>query len=319
VHTFLALSFVLIFLFVLGDPLTRGHILTLIGSALVPATFFVWLITDHFHAGSMLGFQFGWVQSDPDFARPFFWFVNFGIWIPLLVALVGLCGWRVWKSNWRWGQKPPEELAFLVPAVAIFVFTFFVKTAPWGWDNLKLMIWAYFLALPFLWTHLIAHWSMPARVAVCIALFGSGFVSLFGGLAAGRDGFGFANREELDGVDAAVRELPAEARFATYPTYNHPLLLQGRKVVLGYPGHLWTQGLDYQEAYDWLTKMMQGKEDWRATARALRVRYIFWGREEMANYPTSTRPWEETATLVASGSWGKIYDLEKTLQPSVAR
>jgi hypothetical protein len=312
VHTFLALSSVLACLFIMGDARTRKHVVTLLASAFLPATFFVWLITDHFQAGSVLEWHPGWVQSDEDFARPFFsfWFLNLGILIPLVFVLIGLCMQRVWKTGIRWGDKLSEEVAFLLAAAVIFIFAFFVKTAPWGWDNLKIMIWAYFLVLPFLWTHLIARWSMPVRVAIYIALFGSGFVSLFGGLAAGRSGFGFANRAELDEVGDAIRMLPVEARFAAYPIYNHPLLLQGRKVVLGYPGHLWTEGFDYKNAYDWLTELMQGAGDWRETARRLRVRYLFWGREEKINYPMSGRPWEKTIAPVASGNWGAIYDLE---------
>jgi uncharacterized membrane protein len=102
-----------------------------------------------------------------------------------------------------------------------------------------------------------------------------------------------------------------QARFAAYPTYNHPLLLQGRKVVMGYPGHLWTQGFDdYQKVYESLRQLMQGTGDWHEAARHLRVRYIFWGREEQLNYPSSTRPWEKSFTPVASSAWGTIYDLE---------
>ena len=340
-HTFLALSIALVLLFVFGNPLMRREILKLVASALVPATFFVWLITDHFHAGSVIEWHPGWVQSEYDFAAPFFqigplnfgrgiplvgwvlpktwngivapffqfWLTNFGLWIPLVLTLIVICGRRFWKSSWRWGEKVPEEIAFLLPAVAIFVFGYFVKTAPWGWDNLKLMVWAYFLVLPFLWTHLVARWEWPVRAAVCFTLFASGFISLFGGLTPG--GFGFADRAELDGVGLALQKLPVEARFAAYPTYNHPLLLQGRKVALGYPGHLWTQGFaDYNIALGWLNEMMQGPENWRETARRLHVRYIFWGHEEIMNYPTSKRPWEQTAALVASGGWGAIYDAE---------
>ncbi len=174
------------------------------------------------------------------------------------------------------------------------------------------MIWSYFLVLPFLWTQLITKWSTPVRVGVCIALFGSGFVSLFGGLAAGRTGYGFADRAELDGVGHAIRKLPVEARFAAFPTYNHPLLLQGRKVVLGYPGHLWTEGFDYGDLFQRLGDLMNGAENWREIARRLQVRYVFWGREETMNYAVSKRPWEKTAPLIASGSWGAIYDLESS-------
>ena len=125
-------------------------------------------------------------------------------------------------------------------------------------------------------------------------------------------GWGLADRAELDSVGAAVRRLPLEARFAAYPTYNHPLLLQGRKVALGYPGHLWSQGFAYTTTYNLLTKLMQGSENWREIARALHIRYIFWGREETINYPASKQPWKTTATLIASGPWGAIYDLGLT-------
>src|SRR5207248_10573077 len=96
----------------------------------------------------------------------------------------------------------------------IFILAFFVQTAPWGWDNIKLMIWAYFLVLQFLWSDLIIRWSIPIRIGVCIALFGSGFISLFGGLAADRPGFEFSDRAVIDEIGIAIRRLPVEARFA---------------------------------------------------------------------------------------------------------
>ncbi len=322
VHTFLALSAVLVCLFLGGDPPMRRHIAILIAGAFVPATFFVWLISDNFHAASMLDWNPGWVMHDPELGRPTifqFWFTNFGIFIPLALCLLAICCWRLWKFGINRNEKLPEKIAFLLPAAAIFISGLLFKFAPWEWDNLKLMIWAYFLVLPFLWTDLIARWPLEARVAVCIGLFASGFVSLFGGLAAGRTGFGFANRAELDEVGLATRNIPVEARFAAYPLYNHPLLLQGRKVVMGYPGHLWTQGFDYAGTENQLRQLMEGAGNWRETARGLHARYLFWGREEQSNYPTSARPWEKTAWLVASGDWGAIYDLEQPPRPSAAR
>ena len=322
VHTFLALSAVLACLFLCGDTPMRRHIAILIASAFLPATLFVWSISDNFHAASVLDWNPGWVMRDPEFGRPTifqFWFTNFGIFIPLALCLVAVCGWRLWKSGIDWNEKLPEKIPFLLAAAAIFVSGLLFKFAPWEWDNLKLMIWAYFLVLPFLWTELIVRWSLEARVAVCIALFASGFVSLFGGLAAGKPGFGFANRAELDEVGAVIQNVPVEARFAAYPIYNHPLLLQGRKVVMGYPGHLWTQDFDYAETENHLRQLMEGAGNWRETARGLRARYLFWGREEKTNYSTSARPWEKVTRLIASGDWGAIYDLEQSPRASPAR
>ena len=108
-----------------------------------------------------------------------------------------------------------------------------------------------------------------------------------------------------------MRDIPIKERFAAFPTFNHPLLLDGRKVVLGYPGHLWTQGFgDYGKVEQQLQALMLGAPDWRERARALHARYIFWGREENRAYASSSQPWRGKAAVVASGFWGTIYDLE---------
>ena len=349
VHTFLALSIILFFLFIFeclqplkfivnllrtegiggirrsfSDRAERGklvgdtsmHALRVVACALIPAFFFVWLTTDHFAAGSMVKPHLGWVMADSAFGRASafqFWSDNFGVFIPLALFLIAVCGWRAWKSGISWNQESSEAIAFLLPALVIFVSGLLFQFAPWQWDNLKLMMWAYFVVLAFLWKDLIAHWNLPARAVVCVALFGSGFISLFGGLSVGRPGFGIANRVELAAVGDAVQGLPVEARFAAYPTFNHPLLLEGRKLVLGYPGHLWSQGFaDYGGVNNSLNQLMQGAENWREIAHTLHVRYIFWGREETTHYAASKRPWEATAPVVASGPWGAIYDLEPT-------
>ena len=323
-----------------GAPI-RTHSVALLATAFIPASFFVWLVTNHFRAASIFEWHPGWAQDSTEFAAPFFriggtanfgsstmfgtllqktwngliapffqfWLTNFGLWVPLALALIGLIGWRIWKSGWRWGNRPPADIAFVLPAVVIFIIGYFVKTAPWEWDNLKLMIWGYFLILPFLWSDIIGRWAFPERAAMCIALFGSGFVTLLGGLSAGHPGFGLIERARLDNAGRALRPLPVEARFAAYPTFNQPVLLQGRKAVLGYPGHLWTEGFNSTEANNRLTALMNGAANWRDAARELQVRYVFWGQDEKTNYQSSSRPWEATSFLVASGDWGAIYDL----------
>src|SRR5947207_2114082 len=64
-HTFIALSVVLAFLFVLGDRNVGKTTMLIAGLALLPATFCVWITTDYFHAGSFIKWQPGWVQGVP--------------------------------------------------------------------------------------------------------------------------------------------------------------------------------------------------------------------------------------------------------------
>jgi hypothetical protein len=349
VHTFLALSIVLAFWLLIGTWEMRKQIAILLAAAVAPATWIVWMITDRFQAKSILAWAPGWLQSDPGFAVPAlqFWFVkipsalgfwiyNFGPMLPAMIALFAVVCWRTWKnsafaqraqgaeegvggadageaSTPRSGEdsfKFSSAFAFVIPAAGIFLLAVFVKTAPWGWDNTKLLIWAYFICLPFLWSELIAKWHWPLRAIACVLLFASGFVSLLGGLA-GSAGFDLADRTELEAVATVVHKLPIKDRFAAFPTYNHPLLMNGRKVVLGYPGHLWTQGFDYGPIEQQLKGLMLGAPDWRERARALHTRYIFWGREEKRAYAASSQPWRGKAAIVAKGFWGTIYDLDR--------
>jgi len=318
-HTFIALSLVLAMLFIIGDWTVRKATALTVALALLPATFCVWVTTDYFHAGSFIKWHPHWVQKAGDFAMPFFkfWLLNFGVWVPLVLFFVGITAFAVWKQRKDPDYKISATVAFLISATVIFLVGYFVKLAPWEWDNLKIIIWAYLIVLPFLWTDLIVHWPIPLRVVVCIALFSSGFITLFGGLAAGKTGFGIADRYEFDNVGQALKKMPADARFAGHPIWGSPILLQGRKMVLGYPGHLWTQGFEFAKTNDKLTALMMGAPNYKDLARDLRARYLYWGRDEKTNYAASKRPWEREATVVASGDWGAFYDLETPrLQPT---
>ena len=322
-HTFMALSLALAFLFILGDWDARKRALLIVGLAVLPATFCVWITTDYFHASSFIKWQPGWVQAVPkgDMAMPFvkFWLINFGAWVPLVLFFIGITALTIWKQRKTPEFKISATVGFLIPAIAIFLVGYLVKLAPWEWDNIKIIVWAYFLILPFLYTDLIIQWPIHLRVLVYVALFASGFVTLCGGLAAGKTGFGIANREELDAIGMAVNKLPADARYAGWPTWGHPVLLQGRKMVLGYPGHLWTQGFKFDDTNNKLKALMEGAPNWKDLARTLHARYVFWGREEKTNYAASKRPWERESALMASGAWGAIYDIEAPPSASVRR
>src|SRR5438045_9470382 len=88
VHTFIALSMVLLVLF-LTRPASRLPLLKLVGAAVLPAVFFVWLTTDHMRAGSILEWHFGWPQTVGDFKMEFFlfWLFIFGAFLPFVIVL----------------------------------------------------------------------------------------------------------------------------------------------------------------------------------------------------------------------------------------
>ncbi|HEY2343730.1 MAG TPA: hypothetical protein VGH90_11890 [Chthoniobacteraceae bacterium] len=313
-HTFLFLSFMLLAWFIVHAP-ARRKIAVLVAAALVPASALVLLMTGFFRGPSVLGWLPGWMQTDADFLKaceahlgttnalvtfPVFWFVNFGV-LPILAGLL----------VWRLAQNPRLVWARAVvfPALGIFLLCCFVRFAPWAWDNTKLMIWSYLAVLPFLWRRVVGKWPQWAAMLACVALFWSGFVSLLGGLDDPQHGYEIATRTELDEVADALHGIPVDARFVASPIWNHPLLLLGRQLVLGYRGHVWSHGYSYDEPLTKVEAVLDGDDGWRAAAHALGARYIFWGTRERDAYPDSKETWRNETKIVASGAWGEIFDL----------
>ena len=313
-HTFLFLSIVLAVWFVVNAE-ARRELTLLVASAFVPATALVLLVTGWFKGASMLGGKAGWMWDDAQWvarcadvfpesprltAALLFWPVNFGA-LPLFVTAL------VVKLSRKERRTGPETLIFT--GLGVFLLCCFVKFAPWEWDNTKLMLWSYLVVLPFLWSELIGRWPWMLRAPACALLFFSGLVSLIGGLDSTHTGFEIAHRSQLDGISRAVRGIPIGERFIGWPTYNHPLLLLGRKMALGYTGHAWSHGLDWKPTAEKVHDILRGEPDWRELCGELGVRYLIWGSDEAENITDSTQPWRESARLIAEGDWGKLYDL----------
>jgi len=321
-HTFLYLSLIAAWWF-LVLPAERMHLLRVVLLSFLPATALVWCITGGLKGASLLGLQPGWMQDSPGYANPVtFWLLNFGV-LPFVV------GWLV-AHIIRKGRTPSAALVF--PSLAVFLLCCIVKFAPWEWDNTKLMLWSYLAILPVIWDELLKSRPVWIRSIVCFALFGSGAISLFGGMvgrsvnegdtAASRAenekpqiGYPMGVRSELVGVAEATRRIPITDRYIAHPNFNHPLLLSGHLLVMGYEGHAWSHGLDYRERAASVKSILRGEEGWRENAAQLGTRWLFWGSQEQDAYPDSTEPWRGTCRLYASGSWGELYDLTQPATP----
>jgi len=332
VHAFIWFSALLGYWLVIGSRGIRHHVLKLVGISFIPATIFVALVTGLFSPGESMAhvihLQPGWLQADDGFVE--FWFGNFGV-LPLCTAaLVLLIFWKIefrhaspegkrWPLSWLrvrlikrdWRDKNVRTAAaFTIPAIALFLLACVVMFAPWEWDNTKIMIWSYLTVLPFLWQYVVKPLPRLPGAALCILLFFSGFVSLWGGIDLSHTGWPIVNRQELHDVQCATRDLPVDETFAAYPDLNHPLLLSGCKLAEGFKGHLHSHGIDYLPRLRQLDALLSGRADWRQIADELHVRYLFWGGLEQEHYPQSLAPWRQQCTVIAHGAWGTIYDLK---------
>jgi len=294
-HTFLVVSIVYA-TWALGTRRVRDA-LPAFAWAVVPATWSVWEVSDGFGAASLVGWAPGWTIGD---ANAFvFLLVNFGLFLPLAaVALVV-----------AWRERDRENLLVLGPALVLFAELFVVRVAPWPWDNTKVMLWCYLLALPPIGVLVLdrLHWRW--RAATLVGLLFSGAVCVTAG-SVGGPRLDLLDIDETHAVCRALADVPVTTRVATDPTFNHPVSLCGRAVVAGYAGHLWSHGIDASRVQAGLDTLMLGQPGWMQTAHELGAGYVFWGPRERAKWPTSRRPWARPGALVSRGGWGALYRVD---------
>ncbi len=295
IHTFLFLSVMLGALAVFGKK--RKSFIQLGLASFLPATVLMLFLTDNFHAASSLAWQPGWMQGAHFSAT--YWLRNFGALPFLIVGLIVMLVRRPDREAWL----------FVSPALLMLVATLFIKFSPWEWDNTKLMMWSVIVLLPYLWKSFLAKTPMLVRVAGCLLLFTSGFISLWGGLGSTEQGYDIADQSVVLSVAQTVENIPILETFAAAPGYAHPLVFAGRRLALGYHGHMIGHGIPYEAEKRAMDCLMNGGDDWQAAAKSLGVHYIFWGPEEEKTWPVSEKPWVLTSELVATESWGEIYKL----------
>lgn len=286
-HTFIFLSAMLAAIFLLRGT-SRKTLGIFVGSAFIPATLCVLLITGMFFSTGGIKEAWGWILNGKgwtDFLK------DFGLALPL-GAITAFLAVR---------SKDKEARCFVGAATAMFLLCCVVAFSRWEWDNMKLMMWCWLALAPYLWSLVIRplHWS--AQVALCFVLFFSGAVSLIGGLDA-RHGYFLASRSELAEWQATVKLIPPTDRFVAMPDYNHPLILLGRKVACGYDGHLWSHGLEYADKLALTKNVLRGAVRWDEAAPQLNAQ---WGAIRQTDRPDA----------VPRGV-GTLYDLRGYLKPN---
>jgi hypothetical protein len=229
------------------------------------------------HARSFVGWHVGWDHGEQNVVV--FWLCNAGLFIPLLVAAF------VWRR--AGGTLVPGRLArFYLPFALCFVVPNLFQLSPWIWDNIKFLVYWLAASTPVV-ALLLAHWWRRGGVwrgAVAPALV---LLTLAGGLDVWR----VVSRAEThvifdaDAVPFAQRlreATPPRALVLHVPTYRSPVFLAGRRSLLGYPGHIWSQGLDAGTREADIARMYRGDAEAPALIRSYGVDYVMYGPEEAA-------------------------------------
>src|SRR5215212_75275 len=190
-------------------------------------------------AGSFFAWELGWDHGQDN--PIWFWFKNTGLFIPLIftAVLMKVDGYLVGK----------RLLLFYLPFTLCFIIPNFVKMAPWIWDNIKVLYYWWLASAPLVALLLARLWRQgPIRRVIALLLFVC--VTLAGALDVASIALRPAKYEIFDAAGMAFSERVKEktapqALIIHAPVHNTPVFLTGRRSLMGYPGHIWTHGLQF--------------------------------------------------------------------------
>jgi len=99
---------------------------------------------------------------------------------------------------------------------------------------------------------------IAAVLFVCVTLAGALDV---GAIVLRSQQYQIFNREGIEFAELIKREVPTNALVIHAPVHNHPVFLTGRRSLMGYPGHVWTHGLEFGPRETEIKKIYAGTPD----------------------------------------------------------
>ena len=234
---------------------------------------------------------------------PAFWLDNLGLFIPLLiVALV----WG-WMRNWL----PRRVVIFYLPFLGCFLVPNVLQLSPWIWDNIKFLVWWHLASAPIVALLLARVWRQGggwrwAAALAALILTLSGALDVFRVASRSIDhvvysgdsvAFGHRIRAVTDVGDVVLHA----------PTYNSEVYLAGRRSVLGYTGHTWSQGLDAGTREDDVRAMYAGGPRAEGLLAQYGVDYVLVGPREREMRGLVNEDFFERHPVVAESADHRLY------------
>jgi hypothetical protein len=233
--------------------------------------------------GAFVGWHLGWDRGDTP--PGWFWLYNTGLFIPLLVVVLAM----------HRRLLPPRSLRYYLPFALCFVVPNVLRLSPWIWDNIKFLFYWWVASAPLVSLGLARLFRRGAAGVAGAAVLVIG-LTLAGALdvwrvASGRIAHVIFDPEAIAFGRAIAAGTPPGAVIAARPAYDSPVLLSGRPGLLGYTGHIWSQGLDAGQREQDLDNFYSGLIE----ASALRQRY---GVTHIVLTPAM-----EPSNITGSGTW----------------
>lgn len=179
--------------------------------------------------------------------KQFLW-INFGLILPIFIL----------ASFWLLRKKVKankETIFYISGAIFFFILAQLFKFQPWDYDNNKILVYFQFFAAPIIILFFLKLMEWHKKIgAVLLGLFfiiavHSSVIDIIPRYLVPIKNIPVIFNKDAQQVAEYIRNnIPEKEQILTSSTHLNPVnSLAGRPAIVGYPGWLWTKGLDYTE------------------------------------------------------------------------
>ena len=246
---------------------------------------------------SLFKLHLGWATGDN---FPNFLALNFG----LLLLTLAIALWF----------QTPRLRRFYAPFLLCFIVPHVVLLAPWPWDNIKVLLYWYLVSCPLI-AAFIARlfqqrtWLWPVAIVLFLTLTLSGALDVLRGLSP-VEKIRLFDVEQLSVADLIKQRVPPHALMLGAPIHNSVLALTGRQPLMGYPGHLWSHGINFETRERDVKMMYRGGEEAERLFQQYGIDYVVVGPVEYSEFNADDGYFAEKYQAVIDEAGYRVYQLK---------
>jgi hypothetical protein len=181
-----------------------------------------------------------------------FLLLNFGIILPAFIVCFAKI---IYKKNLLTKTNSLVIFAFALSGIILFILVQLIKFQPWDFDDNKLLVYFQFFAIPIIMVVILNIFKKRKTVGIFITIFFialalfSGVIDMIPRLAMTQDTLPIIFAVDAQSMANYIKQnIPQNELILTGTDHRNPVdALAGRPVLVGYPGWLWSRGINYSK------------------------------------------------------------------------
>jgi hypothetical protein len=259
-------------------------------------------------------YPYGNLPSVISFSFLQFLLINFGVILPTFLVCFVMIGF---KKNMLTKDNFMIVFSFALSGLILFLMVQLIKFQPWDFDNNKLLVYFQFFSIPiilFVIKNIYEHRKIAgifiATIFIALALF-SGIIDMIPRLAMTKDTLPVVFAVDAQSMANFIKtSIPQHELILTGTDHRNPVdALAGRPVLVGYPGWLWSRGIDYSKRENEVKAFYAFPSKNNPLVNNFHIRYVLLDNQTLFDFKADKEVFDKDFTVIYRSGQYTLYKI----------